>query len=85
LKTVNIATYGISPNMCKDCTVPLQKALAQIKEDEEETVLEFPSGEYHFYKEHATLKNYHTSNTDTLDYPEKIIMGMAPCLFFMEI
>ena len=73
MKTVNIATYGISPNMCKDCTVPLQKALAQIKEDEEETVLEFPSGEYHFYKEHATLKNYHTSNTDTLDYPEKII------------
>ena len=35
--------------------------------------MEFPKGEYHIYKAKAQLREYHTSNTNSIEHPEKTI------------
>lgn len=71
-KIINILDYGAKADG-KDCTVPVQNALEAIKNSNEAATLLFPRGEYHFYKENAQRRIYHTSNTNSLDYPVKHI------------
>lgn len=72
-KIINILEYGAKTGPGGDCTVPVQKALEEIRGMKEAVTLFFPRGEYHFYKEHGSARLYHTSNTNSLDYPLKTI------------
>jgi hypothetical protein len=72
-RIISVEEYGILPNCNEDCTRPLQKVLQSICEITEPVVLKFPRGVYHFHKEYALRRCYHTSNTNTLDYPKKSI------------
>lgn len=71
--TISVADYGITPNTGEDCTTLLKRILSEIKNIETATTLIFPKGEYHFYKEFGEQRQYHLSNTDSLDYPLKTI------------
>lgn len=72
-KIISVEAYGIKPDTREDCTRLLQRALQDIQNMGEPVTLRFPLGEYHFYKEFGSVRRYHTSNTDTLDYPVKTI------------
>ena len=69
----SIETYMTTAEPLADATGPVQRALEEIRLAGEKTTLLFPRGEYHFYKENAQVRQYHTSNTDTLSYPDKTI------------
>ena len=73
---VNALDYGADPTGAADSTVAIQKALEAAKalEDQGKTVtLEFPHGEYHIYKDKAHTREYHTSNTNSIENPIKTI------------
>ena len=73
---LDASEYGIDPTGEKDSTEAVQKALAAAKKEEEKgqkVVLEFPRGEYQIYKDKAEVRNYHTSNTNSLEHPQKTI------------
>lgn len=73
---LDASEYGVDPTGEKDSTEAVQKALAAAKKEEEKgqkVVLEFPRGEYQIYKDKAEVRNYHTSNTNSLEHPQKTI------------
>ncbi len=72
-RIINILDYGAKSGQGTDCTIPVQKALEDIRGMKEAVTLFFPKGEYHFHKEYALSRTFHTSNTNSLDYPEKKI------------
>ena len=68
--------FGADPTGAADSTVAIQKALAAAKELEEQgkaVTLVFPQGEYHIYKDKAETREYHTSNTNSIENPIKTI------------
>ncbi len=73
MKKYCITQYGEQEELEQDCTIALKKALEDCKKEKEPVVLSFPNGVYHFFKEEAEVKRIHTSNTDSVDYPEKSI------------
>ena len=73
---VNAMDYGADPTGATDSTVAIQKALDAAKELEEQgksVTLFFPNGEYHIYKDKAFTREYHTSNTNSIENPIKTI------------
>ncbi|MGB8454860.1 MAG: glycosyl hydrolase family 28-related protein [Anaerocolumna sp.] len=72
-RLINILNYGAKADGKTDCTIPVKKALEDIRKRKKPATLFFPKGEYHFYKEYAEKRLYHTSNTNSLDYPVKEI------------
>ena len=73
---LNALDYGADPTGAADSTVAIQKALAAAKELEAQgksVTLEFPRGEYHIYKDKAFTREYHTSNTNSIENPIKTI------------
>ena len=55
-----------------DCAVVMQNVLAQIQALGEPCVLELPEdGEIHIYKDFCPIREYHTSNTDSVRFPNK--------------
>lgn len=56
-----------------DVTLKLKAILAECAIDEEEKVIRFEKGEYHFYMDFATVKTLYCSNTDSHRFPEKHI------------
>ena len=68
--------YGADPTGAADSTVAIQNALAAARELEAQgksVTLEFPRGEYHIYKDKAFTREYHTSNTNSIENPVKTI------------
>ena len=68
--------FGADPTGAADSTVAIQNALAAAKELEAQgksVTLEFPHGEYHIYKDYAETREYHTSNTNSIENPIKTI------------
>ena len=76
-KVINVLDYGADPTGIKDSTVAIQKALKAAKKAEDDgrnqVTLNFPKGEYHIYKDYAEVREYHTSNTNSIEHPEKTI------------
>ena len=73
---INALDYGVDPTGEADSTVAIQKAFAAAKEaeaDGKKVTLEFPEGEYHIYKDYAEKRQYHTSNTNSIENPTKTI------------
>ena len=67
---LNAMDYGADPTGAMDSTLAIQNALAAAKELENQgktVTLQFPRGEYHIYKDKAQTREYHTSNTNSIE------------------
>lgn len=69
--------YGADPTGMTDSTRAIQEAFEAAKQATEDgassVIVDFPKGEYHIYKDYAEKREYHTSNTNSIDSPEKTI------------
>ena len=73
---LNAMDYGADPTGAADSTRAIQAALEAAREYEaagKTVTLRFPRGEYHIYKDHALTREYHTSNTNSIENPIKTI------------
>ena len=73
---INALDYGADPTGAADSAEAIWAALCAAKEAEAEgksVTLEFPEGEYHIYKDKAETREYHTSNTNSIENPIKTI------------
>lgn len=74
---IDASDYGADPTGASDSTEAIWDALnaaKQAKEDGASSVtVSFPKGEYHIYKDYAQKREYHTSNTNSIQSPEKTI------------
>ncbi|WP_044296133.1 InlB B-repeat-containing protein [Robinsoniella peoriensis] len=73
---IDVTDYGADPTGVKDSTEAVWDALQAAKELEkngEPVTLNFPKGEYHIYKDKAQIREYHTSNTNSIQSPQKTI------------
>ncbi len=75
--TIDATEYGADPTGQMDSTRAIQDALAAAKEAQENgaphVTVTFPEGEYQIYKDYATQREYHTSNTNSIQSPIKTI------------
>lgn len=70
---IDVTDFGADPSGKIDSTIAVQKALEAAKEIKGHVTLSFPMGEYDFYKDFASQRQYHTSNTSSLSNPTKWI------------
>ena len=73
---INAMDYGADPTGAVDSAEAIQAALEAAREYEaagKAVTLRFPRGEYHIYKDHALTREYHTSNTNSIENPIKTI------------
>ncbi|MFJ7933779.1 NPCBM/NEW2 domain-containing protein [Sporosarcina sp. NPDC096371] len=70
---IDVTKFGADPSGKTDSTKAIVAALEETKKIQGPVTLDFPKGEYHFYKENATEKMVHTSNTSSLSNPNKWI------------
>ena len=70
---IDVTDFGADPSGQTDSTEAVRQALAEAKKAEGEVVVNFPEGEYYFWKDYASDRVYHTSNSGSLSYPEKHI------------
>lgn len=73
---INAMDYGADPTGAADSAEAIWAALEAAKEFEaagKSVTLEFPKGEYHIYKDKAQTREYHTSNTNSIENPIKTI------------
>lgn len=73
---IDVTDYGADPTGVKDSAEAVWDALQAAKameEDGEPVTLNFPKGEYHIYKDQAQVREYHTSNTNSIQSPQKTI------------
>lgn len=73
MKLVNFSDYQSYINENGDCSRAIIKALSDIRENGQECTLIFSKGVYNIYKDYCEIREYHTSNTDSVDYPQKTI------------
>ncbi len=66
---VSVRDYGALPNSREDATAAVAKALLAAKG--KDAIVEFPKGEYHFYREHGFERELFLSNSDVVN-PRKI-------------
>lgn len=70
---ISAEDYGVTPGE-KDNAQAIWNALTAAKnQGDKEVVLSFPKGEYHIYKENSQKREYHTSNTNSIENPIKTI------------
>ena len=69
VKIYNASDFGIYPNTGEDVSKAVAKALATIKADRNgaPATLVFPAGEYDFYPDSATVREYYISNHDQMN------------------
>lgn len=74
---IDATDYGADPTGEKDSTQAIQEAFAAAKQATEDgaasVTVNFPEGEYHIYKDYAATREYHTSNTNSIENPTKTI------------
>lgn len=70
---LRVTDYGADPAGEQDSTQAVQAVLEAARNTSGPVTLLFPKGEYHFYKDFAPKRLYHTSNTDSCSHPEKTI------------
>ena len=70
---IKVNDFGADASGKLDSTTAIIEALEHAKTIQGPKTLEFETGEYHFYKEYATQKVVHTSNTSSLSNPTKWI------------
>ncbi|MEG2080920.1 MAG: hypothetical protein RRZ68_05105, partial [Oscillospiraceae bacterium] len=74
MKTINFSDYKeLFDKKSGDCAKAIIKALDDIKSFNEECTLVFEKDVYHIYKDFCQKRIYHTSNTDSVKFPEKTI------------
>ena len=76
-EVVDVLEYGADPTGSRDSTEAIWAALQAAKEKSADgtkhVTLNFPTGEYHIYKDKAQTRPYHTSNTNSIEHPIKTI------------
>ncbi len=74
---IDAADYGADPTGAEDSAQQIQAAFAAARKAKENgaahVTVSFPQGEYHIYKDYAEKREYHTSNTNSIENPEKTI------------
>lgn len=70
---LRVTDYGADPAGQNDSTQAVQAALKAARNTPGPVTVLFPKGEYHFYKDSAAQRVFHTSNTDSCAHPEKTI------------
>lgn len=74
---IDVLDYGADPNGVNDSAVAIWEAFEAAKEasqnGEKHVTVNFPKGEYHIYKDKAQRREYHTSNTNSIENPVKTI------------
>lgn len=73
MKIVNFSDYQYLIDKSGDCARAIIKALCDVKSFCEDCTLSFDKNTYHIYKDFCEVREYHTSNTDSVDYPQKTI------------
>ncbi len=68
LNTVSVADFGAKPNSTDDATISVARAIAAAKAN---TTIEFPAGDYHFYRDHGFERDLYLSNSDNVN-PRRI-------------
>ncbi len=72
-KTINVTEFGADPTGENDSTMAIWKALAHAKKINGHVMIDFPTGVYQLQKGASQVREYHTSNTNSIEYPEKTI------------
>ncbi len=74
---INPVDYGADPTGKTDSAEAIWAAFEAAKEATEagadHVTVDFPKGEYHIYKDRAQQREYHTSNTNSIENPVKWI------------
>lgn len=74
---IDVRDFGADPTGVNDSAEAIWKALEEAKKvsdgGKKEVTLNFPKGEYHIYKDKAQKREYHTSNTNSIENPVKTI------------
>ncbi len=75
--TINPVDYGADPTGQNDSAEAVWRAFEAAKEatanGASHVTVEFPEGEYHIYKDKVQQREYHTSNTNSIENPTKWI------------
>ncbi|MDN3017455.1 glycosyl hydrolase family 28-related protein [Paenibacillus sp. BSR1-1] len=72
-KVINVTDFGADPSGQTDSTDAIWRAFESAKETEGPVVIDFPLGTYQLQKGTAQKRVYHTSNTNSIEYPVKHI------------
>jgi len=70
---IDVTDFGADPSGKTDSTDSIWRAFESAKENEGQVVINFPRGTYQLQKGTAQKRVYHTSNTNSIEYPEKHI------------
>lgn len=74
---IDVLDYGADPTGMQDSTEAIWNAFEAAKEKSNhgrnQVTVNFPTGEYHIYKDKAQTREYHTSNTNSAEHPIKTI------------
>lgn len=74
---IDVLEYGADPTGINDSAEAVWKALEEAKKvsdgGKNAVTVNFPKGEYHIYKDKAQQREYHTSNTNSIENPIKTI------------
>ncbi|EKY27022.1 NPCBM/NEW2 domain-containing protein [Clostridium celatum] len=70
---IDVTDFGADPSGKKDSTEAIYEAIESAKEYNNEVIINFPKGEYQIYKDNAQKREYHTSNTNSMENPIKTI------------
>lgn len=73
MNIVNFSDYAPFIGKNGDCAEAIQRALADIRQADEASTLVFEKDTYPVYKDNCAVREYHTSNTDSVKYPQKTI------------
>ena len=74
---IDVTDFGADPSGMEDSAIAIWNALETAKELSKDgaipVTVNFPKGEYHIYKDYAQTREYHTSNTNSIQNPIKTI------------
>ncbi|WP_461815739.1 NPCBM/NEW2 domain-containing protein [Faecalimonas sp.] len=74
---IDVLDFGADPTGVNDSAESIWNALKEAKKvsdgGKKSVTLNFPKGEYHIYKDRAQKREYHTSNTNSIENPVKTI------------
>lgn len=70
---IDVTEYGADPTGEKDSTNAIWEALESAKQMSGQVVINFPTGTYQLQKGTSQQRKYHTSNTNSIEYPVKYI------------